>query len=38
VEGPGSRNIVLDGGDLSKAAALLAYRDGAGQQAVKVRG
>jgi hypothetical protein len=38
VEGPGCRNIVLDGGDLSKAAALLAYRDGADQHGVKVRG
>jgi polygalacturonase len=37
VEGAGSQGIMIDGGDLSKAAAPLALKAGASQQAVKVR-
>ena len=36
-EGAGSGDIVVDGGDISKAAAPVAFRDGASDKAVKVR-
>jgi hypothetical protein len=38
VEGAASRGITIDGGDLSKAAAPLAFEAGAGKEAVKLRG
>jgi Glycosyl hydrolases family 28 len=37
VEGPQSRNITVDGGDLSKAEKPLAFADGADEGAVKLR-
>ena len=37
VEGSGNGAITVDGGDLSKAAAPLAFKDGATAQAVKLR-
>ncbi len=37
VEGATSGSITIDGGDLSKAAAPLAFEGGAGKQAVKLR-
>jgi len=37
VEGAGSRNIKIDGGDLSKAATPLAFAAGADTKAVKLR-
>jgi hypothetical protein len=36
-EGAGISNIKIDGGDLSKAAILLAYKNGADPKAVKLR-
>jgi polygalacturonase len=38
VEGSGNANIAIDGGDLSKAATPLAFKAGATEQAVRVRG
>ncbi len=37
VEGEASSNIIVDGGDLSKAASPLALENGAGKEAVKLR-
>lgn len=37
VEGASSRGIILDGGDLSRAAAPLAFKNGAAETAVKLR-
>jgi len=37
VEGAASRDITIDGGDISKAAAPLAFEAGAGKEAVKLR-
>ena len=37
LEGDANRNITLDGGDLSKAAEPVLYRDGATKSAVKLR-
>jgi len=37
VEGAASQGITIDGGDLSKAAAPLAFEAGAGKEAVKLR-
>lgn len=37
VEGAASRGITIDGGDLSKAAAPVAFESGASKEAVKVR-
>jgi polygalacturonase len=38
VEGASSGGIIIDGGDLSKAATPLAFADGADEQSVKLRG
>jgi polygalacturonase len=38
VEGSANRNITIDGGDLSKALTPLVFKNGAGQNAVKLRG
>jgi len=38
VEGAGSKGIVIDGGDMSKAATPVAASAGAARDAVKVRG
>lgn len=38
VEGVGSENIIVDGGDLSKATKPLAFQNGGGEKAVKLRG
>jgi hypothetical protein len=38
VEGSQSRNIVIDGGDLSKAATPVTFEAGAEKGAVKLRG
>jgi hypothetical protein len=38
VEGAGSENIIVDGGDLSKAAKPVAFQNGGGEKAVKLRG
>lgn len=38
VEGAGSGGLTLDGGDLSKASSAVAYKSGASQKAVKLRG
>ena len=37
LEGAANQGIIIDGGDLSKAAKTLALKDGATEQAVKVR-
>lgn len=37
VEGSGSRDIVVDGGDLSKTATPVAFEGGAGKDSVKLR-
>ena len=37
LEGTGSANVILDGGDLTKAARAIAFADGASAAAVKVR-
>lgn len=37
IEGSGSQNIAIDGGDLSKAAKPVALKNGATEQAVKIR-
>lgn len=37
VEGTANENITIDGGDLSKAASPVAFRDGATERAVRVR-
>jgi hypothetical protein len=37
VEGQGNRDIVLDGGDVSKAQQALSFKNGATNEAVKVR-
>jgi hypothetical protein len=37
VEGAGSKNITVDGGDLSKADEPLAFRAGATEDSVKLR-
>lgn len=37
IEGAGSENIIVDGGDLSKTAAPLACKNGATEKAVKLR-
>jgi len=37
VEGADNTNIIVDGGDLSKAAAPLAFKNGAGKNSVKLR-
>ena len=37
IEGAGSQNITIDGGDLSKAAKPVALKNGASEQAVKIR-
>jgi hypothetical protein len=37
VEGTGNQGIAIDGGDLSRAAQPLAYKNGAGAEAVKLR-
>jgi len=38
LEGAANEGIVVDGGDVSKAASPLAFKDGAAEKAVKVRG
>ena len=38
VEGAASENLVLDGGDLSKAATPVAFKNGAPEKSVKLRG
>ena len=38
LEGEGNRGVVLDGGDISKAAVPVVFRAGATKDAVKVRG
>ena len=38
IEGDGNEGIVVDGGDLSKAASPVAFKFGATEQAVKLRG
>ena len=38
VEGAGSQNIAIDGGDLTKAATPLTFESGATKQAVRLRG
>jgi Glycosyl hydrolases family 28 len=38
LEGTGNANVILDGGDLTKAARAVAFADGASAAAVKVRG
>jgi hypothetical protein len=38
LEGDGSSNVIVDGGDLTKAASALALKAGATRAAVKVRG
>jgi len=37
LEGGANERITIDGGDLSKSATMLAFKDGAGATAVKVR-
>lgn len=37
LEGTANENIILDGGDLSRAAKTVAYRNGANPKAIKVR-
>jgi hypothetical protein len=37
VEGPASQGIIIDGGDISKAAAPLSFNAGASSEAVKLR-
>ena len=37
VEGPGCEAITVDGGDISKAAAPVAFRNGAAEKSVKLR-
>jgi polygalacturonase len=37
VEGSGNEQIVIDGGDLTKAATVLAFKNGAGKESVKLR-
>lgn len=37
VEGAGSKNIKIEGGDLSKSETLLAFKNGAHQQSVRLR-
>jgi len=37
LEGPGNENITLDGGDISKAATPVAYKDGATERTLKLR-
>jgi polygalacturonase len=37
VEGTGNEQIVIDGGDLTKAATVLAFKDGAVKESVKLR-
>jgi polygalacturonase len=37
VEGPGCEAITVDGGDISKAAAPVAFRNGAAERSVKLR-
>jgi hypothetical protein len=37
LEGTSNENVKIDGGDLSKAATLLAYKDGATKTAVQLR-
>jgi hypothetical protein len=38
LEGAGNENIKIDGGDLSKAAKAIAYKNGATEKAVQRRG
>lgn len=38
LEGPGNDGIIVDGGDLSKASKPLAFKNGASEKAVKLRG
>ena len=38
LEGEKNANVVLEGGDLSRAASQVAYKNGASEQAVKLRG
>lgn len=38
IEGEKNANIVLEGGDVSRAASAVAYKNGATEQAVKLRG
>jgi len=38
LEGAGNDGIIVDGGDVSKAASTLAFKNGAAEKAVKVRG
>jgi hypothetical protein len=38
VEGAGNEGITIDGGDLSKASATVAFKNGAEEKSVKVRG
>ena len=37
LEGPGNADIKIDGGDLTKAAKVLAYKNGATEKAVRLR-
>jgi hypothetical protein len=37
VEGVGSENIIIDGGDVSKAAKPLAFQNGGAEKSVKLR-
>jgi hypothetical protein len=37
IEGPGCEAITVDGGDISKAAAPVAFRNGATEKSVKLR-
>jgi hypothetical protein len=37
LEGTGNQNIKIDGGDMSKAAAVLAYKNGATKNAIQLR-
>jgi hypothetical protein len=37
LEGTANERITIDGGDLSKSSALLAFKDGATAEAVKLR-
>jgi hypothetical protein len=37
LEGTENKNIKIDGGDMSKAAAVLAYKNGAKKNAIQLR-